>query len=308
MRRLDGIIERCLTQGKDDCAQRCGCAVGDAGAVCPGPDTRSSRKAASTHEHQHLRSRLCRRRVARLPCARRPPGHRRRHRPAKLELIADGKTPVVEEGMVDLMAAVAASGRVDVTTDVARRGAVAREVSLVCVGTPSAPNGSQDQSAMLALAGELGRALRGQGRAARRRVSLHARARHRRGRRCARSSSANRARRDGAGFHLCFQPEFLREGTSIRDYDKPPFTIVGANHAYPVDRLRELFGHLPCEFHTHIGALRGDGQVLLQQLPRAEDHVRQRDGAPLRSAGRRPVRGDGPACARTRSSTSRRRI
>jgi GDP-mannose 6-dehydrogenase len=42
----------------------------------------------------------------------------------------------------------------------------------------------------------------------------------------------------------------LREGTSIRDYDKPPFTIVGANHPYPVEKLRDLFGHLPCAFHT----------------------------------------------------------
>ena len=40
--------------------------------------------------------------------------------PAKLELIRSGNTPVVEEGMVDLMARVAASGRVSVTTDVAQ--------------------------------------------------------------------------------------------------------------------------------------------------------------------------------------------
>ncbi len=54
--------------------------------------------------------------------------------------------------------------------------------------------------------------------------------------------------KDGTDFHLCFQPEFLREGSSIRDYDKPPFTIVGANHDFPVDRLRDLFGHLDCKF------------------------------------------------------------
>jgi GDP-mannose 6-dehydrogenase len=55
-------------------------------------------------------------------------------------------------------------------------------------------------------------------------------------------------KRDGAGFHTCFQPEFLREGSSIRDYDKPPFTIVGANRPAAVAALKELFGHLPCEF------------------------------------------------------------
>src|SRR5262249_15343145 len=67
---------------------------------------------------------------------------------AKLDLIASGRTPVVEEGMVQLMADVAASGRVTVTRDV--REAIARtELSLICVGTPSASNGSQDQTAIV---------------------------------------------------------------------------------------------------------------------------------------------------------------
>ena len=57
-------------------------------------------------------------------------------------------------------------------------------------------------------------------------------------------------KRAGEGLHIRFQPEFLREGTSIRDYDKPPFTIVGATHDFPVARLRALFGHLPCELHV----------------------------------------------------------
>ena len=92
-------------------------------------------------------------------------------------------------------------------------------------------------------------------------------------------------KREGADFHVCFQPEFLREGTSIRDYDKPPFTVVGASAEAPVARLRELFGHLPCEFHRDLDPRGGDGEVLLQQLPRAEDHVRQRDRAAVRGAG-----------------------
>jgi GDP-mannose 6-dehydrogenase len=166
----------------------------------------------------------------------------------KLELIRQGKTPVVEEGMIDLMAAAAASGRVRVTTDV-REGILGSEVSLVCVGTPSASNGSQDQAAVLGLARDIGAVLRDK-------QAPHVFV--------FRSTLAPgtvedvlrpiieqaSGKRDGADFHLCFQPEFLREGSSIRDYDKPPFTIVGANHAYPVDRMRALFGHLDCEFLT----------------------------------------------------------
>ncbi|WP_374681044.1 nucleotide sugar dehydrogenase [Accumulibacter sp.] len=164
----------------------------------------------------------------------------------KLDLIMAGKTPVVEEGMVDLMAAAAASGRVAVTTD-AQRAVLDSEISLVCVGTPSAANGSQDQGAILRLAEEMGRAIAGK--SAPHIVVL-------------RSTlvpgtvedvlrpiiEKHSGKKDGEGFFLCFQPEFLREGSSIRDYDKPPFTVVGANHAYPVERLRELFGKLPCRF------------------------------------------------------------
>lgn len=167
---------------------------------------------------------------------------------AKLDLIGSGKTPVVEEGMVELMTRVAASGKVSVTTDV-MRAIQDSEVSLICVGTPSAPNGSQDQTAIVKLAHELGRAIRGK-------TGSHVFV--------FRSTlvpgtvedvlrpiiETESGKREGDGFHVCFQPEFLREGTSIRDYDRPPFTVVGANGEPPLAKLRELFGHLPCEFHA----------------------------------------------------------
>jgi GDP-mannose 6-dehydrogenase len=165
---------------------------------------------------------------------------------AKLDLIASGKTPVVEEGMVQLMQDVAASGRVTVTTD-AIAAVLGSEISLVCVGTPSAANGSQDQGAVLRLARQIGRALAVK-------TSEHVVV--------FRSTlvpgtvedvlrpiiEEESGKKDGEHFHLCFQPEFLREGSSIKDYDKPPFTVVGANHARAVERLRALFGHLPCKF------------------------------------------------------------
>jgi len=165
---------------------------------------------------------------------------------SKLGMIRNGGTPVVEEGMVDLMKEVAASGRVSVTGDV-MQAVRDTELSLICVGTPSAPNGSQDQSAILKLAHDLGRAIRD-------RADPHVFV--------FRSTlvpgtvedvlrpiiERESGKQEGEGFYICFQPEFLREGSSIRDYDRPPFTVVGANAATPITRLRELFGHLPCEF------------------------------------------------------------
>jgi GDP-mannose 6-dehydrogenase len=168
--------------------------------------------------------------------------------PAKLDLIRAGKTPVVEEGMVELMTRACASGRVAVTTDT-RSALLDTEVSLVCVGTPSAPNGSQDQTAILNLTRELGRVLREK---AGPHVVVY------------RSTlvpgtveqvlrpllESESGKREGADFHVCFQPEFLREGTSIRDYDHPPYTIVGASNGEAVAKLRRLYGHLDCPFYA----------------------------------------------------------
>jgi len=167
---------------------------------------------------------------------------------AKLRMIAEGRTPVVEEGMVELMAKVAATGHVQTTTNVAdalRRS----EISLISVGTPSAHNGSQDQGAILRLCEQLGTALRDTDH---QHVFVF------------RSTLVpgtvedvlcpilERAsgKKEGEQFHVCFQPEFLREGSSIRDYDHPPYTIVGARGDGAVAVLRRLFGHLPCDFHV----------------------------------------------------------
>ena len=164
----------------------------------------------------------------------------------KLDLIRQGKTPVVEEGMVDLMKDVVAAGRVTVTTD-AVHAVLNSDISLVCVGTPSAANGSQDQGAVLRLAESMGVAIREK--AAAHVVVFRSTLVPGTVEDVLRPIIENGSgKKDGEGFHLCFQPEFLREGSSIRDYDKPPFTVVGANHDYPAERLKALFGHLPCNF------------------------------------------------------------
>jgi GDP-mannose 6-dehydrogenase len=167
---------------------------------------------------------------------------------AKLELIRNGKTPVVEEGMIELMEKVVSSGRVKVTSD-AGEALRSSEVSLICVGTPSAANGSQDQGAVLRLARELGATLKSMNRE----HTFVFRSTLVPGtvedvlRPIMEDASG---KKEGQDFHVCFQPEFLREGTSIRDYDNPPFTIVGASGSAAADVLRRIFGHLPCDFHV----------------------------------------------------------
>ncbi|MEQ8272044.1 MAG: nucleotide sugar dehydrogenase [Deltaproteobacteria bacterium] len=166
----------------------------------------------------------------------------------KLDLLASGKTPIIEEGMEDLIANAAKGGHLSVTND-AEEAVQKSDVSLICVGTPSTRTGGQDLTAVKRLAEQLGRALAKKG-------SYHAFV--------MRSTvlpgtvenvvgpllEEHSGLKLGQDFGLCFQPEFLREGSSIKDYDNPPFTVVGTNDERPAEMLRELFGHLPCEFVT----------------------------------------------------------
>jgi GDP-mannose 6-dehydrogenase len=164
----------------------------------------------------------------------------------KLDLIRGGQTPVIEPGMGELMTEVVATNRVQITSeaDYAIRNT---EVSFVCVGTPARPNGSQNLDSITRLAEQLGQALKNKS-------TYHVIA--------IRSTvlpgtveetikpliERHAGKKEGADFGLCFQPEFLREGSSIQDYDKPPYTVVGSNSQRCASVIRDIFGHLSCDF------------------------------------------------------------
>jgi len=163
----------------------------------------------------------------------------------KLELVRSGRSPIIEQGMQELMRAVVNGGSVKVT-DQMRQAVLGTDISFVCVGTPPRANGNQDLTAMLRLVEEIGKVLPEKPT----RHLIVIRSTVKPGtideviKPIIESASGLKA---GVDFSLCFQPEFLREGTSINDYDNPPFTIVGTDDDYAMEELRAIFGHLPCE-------------------------------------------------------------
>ncbi len=168
--------------------------------------------------------------------------------PLKIALLRNGKSPIIEEGVPELVHEVVASGRLKFTDDAAYAVA-ATELSFVCVGTPSQVNGNQDQSAIRRTCCSLG-------------AAVATKPDHHQFvvRSTVLPGTMNNTviplleelsgKREGLDFSVCFQPEFLREGSSIRDFDNPPYTIVGCQGARSVDTLRSLFGTLPCEFYV----------------------------------------------------------
>ena len=213
----------------------------------------------------------------------------------KLDLIREGKSPVIEEGMPELIAATVNQGSVEVSNDVSVE-IDNTDISFVCVGTPSLNNGDQNQNAILRLTEQLGEALRHK---TERHILVY------------RSTlvpgtventlipilESTSGKRNGINFDVCYQPEFLREGSSIKDYDNPPFTIIGATNPDAHSKLKELFGHLPCEYReTTIST--AETMKYFCNIFHGEDHLRQRSGPTLRGHAGRPAPGNGPAVRR----------
>jgi len=143
----------------------------------------------------------------------------------KVQLVDAGTAPVLEPGLPELVSAEAATGRLSATTD-ATAAVGASEVSMICVGTPSASNGSLGLEAVERVARSIGAALPPAGR--RHTVVV-------------RSTvlpgtteqfvlpllEEASGLKGGVGFGLAVNPEFLREGTAIADFEDPPKTVIG---------------------------------------------------------------------------------
>src|SRR5205814_4538673 len=77
----------------------------------------------------------------------------------KVALLAAGKSPIMEAGLEEMLAAHVKSGRLTATTDAAR-AVNETDLSLLCVGTPSGADGAPDVSSVVRVCEEIGRALK----------------------------------------------------------------------------------------------------------------------------------------------------
>jgi GDP-mannose 6-dehydrogenase len=144
---------------------------------------------------------------------------------AKLDTIMAGQSPVLEPGVNEIISAAISDGRLRATDDPASALTDA-DLSLICVGTPSLRNGSLDLGFVKQVAAQIGSKLNlaAEGhRVVVRSTVLPGSARDEVTPEIERSSG----RRAGDGWDICVNPEFLREGVSLVDYDNPPRILIG---------------------------------------------------------------------------------
>jgi GDP-mannose 6-dehydrogenase len=153
----------------------------------------------------------------------------------KVALLNAGKAPIIELGLSELLQAGAESGRLRATTS-AKEAVIETDMTLVSVGTPSQPSGALMLSAVHKVCEEIGAAVKAKGRS--HVVVIRSTVLPGTTERC------GEILREHAGdipVHVAFNPEFLREGTAIRDYDQPPYTIIGTNDPAAEHALREMY-------------------------------------------------------------------
>ncbi len=161
---------------------------------------------------------------------------------SKVDLINGGKSPIVEQDIGPIVEEQVRAGRLSATTETG--AAVARsDVSLVCVGTPSLGNGRIDLSHIRRVCEEIGPALRRHPAAPAvviRSTVLPGTTRET----IIPALEATSGLRAGAEFGVCFNPEFLREGTAVNDYYHPPKTVVGESDPRAGEQLLQLYEKL----------------------------------------------------------------
>lgn len=162
--------------------------------------------------------------------------------PTKVGLINDGKSPIVEAGLDALLDEQVRAGRLRAVGSVAEAVAQA-DVSFISVGTPSDRSGAPSMAAVERVVREIGMALRSH-------TAPHAVV--------MRSTvppgtaeelvapllAEHSGRTVGEDLAVCSNPEFLREGSAIRDFRQPPFTLFGTTSALGRTMLEALYAPL----------------------------------------------------------------
>jgi GDP-mannose 6-dehydrogenase len=158
----------------------------------------------------------------------------------KVAMVGDGRSPIVEPGMDELVAQMVAAGRLTATTDSA--AAVGRsDLALICVGTPGLDAGQPDTAAIRAVGQQIGRALAG--RSGPFTVVLRSTALPGTTEQILIPALRGEAGA-GAPIQVAVNPEFMREGSAIADFDNPPIVLVGSEDSGSAAVVRDLYAHL----------------------------------------------------------------
>jgi GDP-mannose 6-dehydrogenase len=160
----------------------------------------------------------------------------------KVAAVNSGRSPIVEPGLDAMLQENVDAHRLRATTSTSE--AIAdTDLSLICVGTPSRKNGSLDLGYLIRVCEQIGDALKDKPTyhvvVVRSTVLPGTTHEH-----VIPTLEARSGKKYGEGFGVSVNPEFLREGTALKDFRQPPLTLVGHNHAADAAPTKALYENI----------------------------------------------------------------
>lgn len=161
---------------------------------------------------------------------------------AKVDLINRGQSPIVETDIGEIITAAAKAGRLRATSD-PTQAISETELSFVCVGTPSQPNGNLDLRYIRRICEQIGETLKSK--SERHTVVIRSTILPGTMRNIVIPTLEEFSGKKAAvAFGVCNNPEFLREGSAVRDFRCPPMTVIGEMDQASGDRLAILYKNI----------------------------------------------------------------
>lgn len=156
----------------------------------------------------------------------------------KVDLINRGESPIVEEGISEILAREKQAGRISATTD-GIAAVKATAVSFICVGTPSGPNGHTETAAVFKAAEEAALGIKEKD--SFHVVVIRSTVPPGTNARVIEIIEAVSGKKKNQDFGVVSNPEFLREGSSVKDYFEPPFTLIASESTLAVEMMKEIY-------------------------------------------------------------------
>lgn len=163
----------------------------------------------------------------------------------KVNLINQGKPTIIEAEIDELVKEGHDKGLIEATMDY-HYAVHNSEVSFIVVGTPSSKEGHLNLNYIYGVAKQIGEAMKDKNdfHIVAIRSTVLPGTNKKVGEIIAEASGKER----GKDFTVVSNPEFLREGTAVRDYMEPPLTLIGTDSAIAETKFRELYTGIPGEF------------------------------------------------------------
>ncbi|PLX84655.1 MAG: GDP-mannose dehydrogenase [Desulfuromonas sp.] len=161
---------------------------------------------------------------------------------AKVALINEGKTPIIEQDIGDFIARAVAAGRLKAVTN-AFDAVMETDISFVCVGTPSQLNGNLDLKYIRRVCEKIGEAIKekdGRHVVVIRSTILPGTMRGV----IIPTLEESSGKKAGVDFGVCNNPEFLREGTAVYDFYHPPNTVIGETDSFSGELVASIYAKM----------------------------------------------------------------